>query len=77
MHLEARPPELLDAALAWRVSPAPRPLVRGDELRGALGVAHGPLVGELLEALAEARYAGELHTREEAVARARELLETH
>ena len=50
------------------------PLVRGDELAGALGIRPGPQLGALLAGLEEARYAGEIATREEAVARARELL---
>ena len=49
------------------------PLVRGDELARALGIAHGPRLGALLEQLEEDRYAGEIATREEAIARARRL----
>jgi poly(A) polymerase len=64
-HLElAR--TLLDHAL----EPAPTPLVRGDELARELGVA-GPAIGELLAKLDEDRYAGEIATRDEALARAR------
>ena len=48
--------------------------MRGDELAGELGIAPGPRLGELLEALLEARYAGEITSRVEAVAYARELL---
>ena len=48
-----------------------RPLVRGDELAAELGIAAGPRVGELLEELAEAQYAGEIATREQALAYAR------
>jgi len=62
---------LLADALRWRVDGPPPPLLRGDELAVALGIATGPRVGELLEELAEARYAGDVLTREQAVAYAR------
>jgi len=62
---------LLTDALRWRSQGRPHPLVRGDELARALGIATGPRVGEILEQLAEAQYAGELSSREEAIAYAR------
>ncbi len=49
----------------------PLPLLRGDELARALGIATGPRIGELLERLSEAQYAGEVLTREQALAHAR------
>lgn len=58
--------ELIEHALAEPVAP----LVRGDELTRELGV-RGPAVGALLARLAEDAYAGEIATREEALARAR------
>jgi poly(A) polymerase len=66
---------LLADALRWRVEGPPRPLLRGDELAGELGIPTGPRVGELLEGLAEAQYAGDVLTREQALAytRARQL----
>ena len=67
--------ELLAEALAYRAAGPEAPLLRGDELARALGIAHGPRLGELLEAITEARFAGEVHSREEAVALARALLE--
>jgi tRNA nucleotidyltransferase/poly(A) polymerase len=67
--------QLLAEALAARTAAPQRPLVRGDQLAAALGIAPGPQLGELLEALAEARFAGEVSTREEAVALARSLLQ--
>jgi putative nucleotidyltransferase with HDIG domain len=74
-HLElAR--ELIGPALAWREHGPPAPLVRGDELADALGVARGPQLGTLLTELEEAAYAGEVGTREQAVAYARALLES-
>ena len=48
--------------------------MRGDDLARALGIAPGPRLGELLEAIAEARFAGEIATGGEAVALARGLL---
>jgi poly(A) polymerase len=67
--------QLLDAGLLWRAEGPPRPLLRGDELAAALAIATGPRVGELLELLAEAQYAGEVLTREQAIERARKLSE--
>lgn len=71
-HLElAR--ELMGAALDWRDHGPPAPLLRGDELARELGVRAGPEIGSLLAELEEAQYAGEVATREEAVAHARRL----
>jgi poly(A) polymerase len=62
---------MLGDALRWRAEGPPPPLWRGDELARALGIGEGPPVGELLEDLAKAQYAGELLTREQALAYAR------
>jgi poly(A) polymerase len=59
---------MLQDALRWRAQGPPKPLLRGDELAADLGIAPGPRVGELLGALAEAQYAGEIITREQAFA---------
>jgi tRNA nucleotidyltransferase/poly(A) polymerase len=67
--------ELLAAALEQRAAAAAAPLVRGDELARELGLVPGPRLGELLDAIAEARYAGDVATPEAAVALARGLLE--
>jgi poly(A) polymerase len=64
---------LLGDALRWRAEGPPRPLLRGDELARALGIATGPRVGELLEQLAAAQYAGEITSRESALEYARRL----
>jgi poly(A) polymerase len=56
-------------------APPGEPLVRGDELARELGVAAGPLLGELLAQLEEDRYAGMVATREDALRRARELVQ--
>ena len=64
--------ELLAAAREEDAAGPPRPLVRGDELIDA-GVPAGPRLGAILAQLEEDRYAGVINTREEALARAREL----
>ncbi len=66
---------VLGDALEWHGQGPPRPLLRGDELASDLGIPTGPRVGELLEAIAAAQYAGELGTREQALAYARKLIE--
>jgi poly(A) polymerase len=62
---------MLDDALRWREDGSPRPLLRGDELARELDIPLGPCVGELLAALAQVQYTGEVSTREQAVAFAR------
>ena len=47
---------------------APPPLLSGHDLMQTLGVAPGPQLGALLEGLLEAQAAGEITTREEALA---------
>ncbi|HWX75456.1 MAG TPA: hypothetical protein VNZ05_09125, partial [Solirubrobacteraceae bacterium] len=63
---------MLGDALSWRAHGPPAPLMRGDELAGELGIGSGPRVGELLEELAAAQYAGEVSTRAQALSLARE-----
>jgi poly(A) polymerase len=65
MHVAA---QMLGPALRWRAHGPGAPLLRGDELGSHLGIAPGPRVGELLGELAEAQYAGEVATREQAFA---------
>jgi tRNA nucleotidyltransferase/poly(A) polymerase len=52
---------------------APRPLLSGHDLIRELGVEPGPEVGRMLEAVREAQAAGEVATRDEALALARGL----
>lgn len=54
---------------------APPPLVGGGDLMAALGLEPGPQVGRLLEAVREAQAAGEVETREQALALARRIAE--
>ena len=61
--------ELSGVVEAARRGDPPTPLVRGDEL----GVAPGPAIGRILDAIDEERAAGTISTREEALALAREL----
>jgi poly(A) polymerase len=71
-HLElAR--ELMAAALDWREHGPPRLPIRGDHLARELGIEPGPDLGRLLAELTEAAYAGEVTTRDEAIAVARRL----
>jgi poly(A) polymerase len=72
-HLELAT-QVLAEALARRAAGPQPPLVRGDELATELGIARGPRLGELLARIAEARFAGEVSTRDEALALAREAL---
>jgi poly(A) polymerase len=65
---------LLGDGLRWRSAGSPRALIRGDELAAELGIAPGPRVGQLLRGLSEARYAGEISTREQSIEYARGLL---
>jgi putative nucleotidyltransferase with HDIG domain len=70
-HLELSR-QMLAEALARRAAP-PEPIVRGDELARALGIAPGPELGELLAQLEEDRFVGEIATADDAIRRAREL----
>ncbi|MDP9189217.1 MAG: HDIG domain-containing protein [Actinomycetota bacterium] len=64
--------EMLPEALAWHRQP-PRPPLNGDELAAEIGLTPGPKMGEILEELRAASFAGELSDREAAARRAREL----
>lgn len=67
----------VEALLAVYYAPAPerrQPLVDGNALMEALGLSPGPKVGELLRELGEAQAAGEVATRDEAIALARRML---
>jgi putative nucleotidyltransferase with HDIG domain len=66
--------DVLGEALDWHEQAQPAPLVRGDELAGQLGIAPGPELGRVLEEIAQARFAGEISTPEQAVAHARATL---
>jgi putative nucleotidyltransferase with HDIG domain len=63
--------QLAQEALAWRARERPRCPVRGDELIAELDMKPGPEVGRLLDLIDEAAFAGEVHTRTDALALAR------
>jgi len=52
---------------------APPPLLTGHDLMAELGLAEGPEVGRLLETVREAQAAGEVRTREQALALVRQI----
>ena len=73
-HLElAR--EVLPAALSWRAQGGRVPLIRGDALAAELGLGDPRKLGRLLAEIDEARFAGEVVTREDALALAERLLD--
>jgi tRNA nucleotidyltransferase/poly(A) polymerase len=63
---------------AWWEKPAesvrPSQLLNGNDLKAGLGLKPGPLIGRLLDQLSEAQAAGEVTTRDEALAYARQYL---
>lgn len=66
--------EVLPEALRWRADGPPEPLVRGDQLASELGIEHGPLLGNLLGAIAEAQYCGTISDQAGAIELARALI---
>lgn len=67
--------EVLPVALRWRAHGPRAPLVPGDQLAAALDCKPGPQIGRLLAEIDEARYAGEVMTRADALALAARLRE--
>jgi putative nucleotidyltransferase with HDIG domain len=65
---------LLSAYFEQSENVAPAPIVNGHDLMQALDLAPGPEVGRLLEAIREAQAAGEVSSREEALALAQQLI---
>jgi putative nucleotidyltransferase with HDIG domain len=64
---------LLDTIWGEQIEPT-RPLLNGDELMRALGIASGPLVGRMLAAISQAQAEGEISTAAEAIGLAKKLL---
>ena len=54
----------------------PSPLIDGGALMAALGIAPGPQVGALLDAIREAQVVGQAHTADDALRIARDLIES-
>jgi poly(A) polymerase/tRNA nucleotidyltransferase (CCA-adding enzyme) len=88
-HLAMQGPNLDPAGWEWHVgwtaemlhlfyeeptTIRPEPILRGDDLIRELGMQPGPAIGRLLEDVREAQAAGEIRTREEALAWARQHL---
>jgi hypothetical protein len=66
--------EMLGEALAWIADP-PRPPLRGDELARRLDLRPGPELGRILAELEEASFAHEIGSKDEAVERARRIVD--
>jgi poly(A) polymerase len=66
--------DLAREALDWRGGAAPEPPVDGERLMRELGIEPGPRVGELLELVREAAFAGEVTSAEQAIQFARAAL---
>jgi poly(A) polymerase len=64
--------EMLPEAITWHADP-PRPPLSGEELAAEAGIEPGPRMGEVLEELRAAAFAGEVDDRSGAVALARRL----
>jgi poly(A) polymerase/tRNA nucleotidyltransferase (CCA-adding enzyme) len=64
---------LLDTIWGEVIEPTPA-LLNGDQLMRALGIAPGPLVGQLLAAIGSAQAEGTISTSEEAIRLAQTLL---
>ncbi len=67
--------EVLPAALDWHRHGPPRIPIAGDELARELGIEEGPRLGELIEELQTAVFAGEVEDRQGAVDHARRALD--
>ncbi len=66
-HLELAS-AVIGEALRWQLHGRPPALVRGDQLADVLGIEPGPLLGELLAAIAQEAFAGDLRTPADAIA---------
>ena len=56
---------------------SPPKLINGHDVMAEFGLKEGPLIGQLLEAVREAQAAGEVRTKEEALALVEELADKH
>lgn len=68
---------LLTSYIRERTKILPPRLVRADELMSRLKLQPGPVLGVLLELIAEAQADGTIHSREEAILLVREYLQKH
>jgi poly(A) polymerase len=67
--------EMIAEALGWRRDGPPEPPIRGDELAAELGIEAGPELGRLMAEIEAAQFAGEVGTREDALALGRRVRE--
>ncbi len=68
--------QLLTSYIRERSQILPPRLVRADELMSRLRLQPGPMIGQILEVIAEAQADGLIHSREEAILLAKEYVET-
>lgn len=68
---------LLTTYIRERTKILPPRLVRADELMSRLKLPPGPLIGQLLEVIAEAQADGAIHSREEAIMLVKEYLQAN
>jgi len=73
-HLELAS-EMVADGLEWHRTGPPAQFLPGDELAAQLGIEPGPELGKIMDELAEARYAGEIASANEAVEFARRFLD--
>jgi poly(A) polymerase len=65
---------MIAEGLEWRQSGPPAPPIRGDELAAELGIEPGPELGLALSEIEVAQFAGEVTSRDDAIALARLVL---
>jgi poly(A) polymerase len=65
---------VLENRFAAETAPGPPRLLNGEDIMKAFGLGPGPKIGELLEAVREARAAGEITERQQALDLVRDLL---
>lgn len=68
--------QLLTSYIRQRDKILPPQLIHADELMSRLKIQPGPILGQLLDLIAEAQAEGTIHSREEAILLAREYVQT-
>lgn len=58
---------LLPAAVSWEKDGPPVPLLKGDEIASAVGIAEGPTLGAAVSELEAAQFAGEVENADQAI----------
>jgi len=67
--------QMIGHGLDWESDGPPKQFLPGNELAEQVGIETGPKLGEVMQELAAARYAGEINDANEAVEHARRFLE--